>query len=308
MVTEYVIETEGLTKRYKGRTAVNDLSMSVPLGVVAGFVGPNGAGKTTTMSMLLGLIESTAGGGCVLGKSVKDPDAYLKNVGALIEQPAFYPGLSGTDNLRVLASVAGHSPDSIPQLLDLVGLEGRGEDRFGSYSMGMKQRLGIAAALLGDPALLILDEPTNGLDPAGIREMRELITRLADGGRTIFVSSHALSELEQVCDYFVVIEQGSMLFQGAASELLAGTFQGFFVATECPEDMEKLERALKACGVVSDLNNGSLFVQKSGLEPRAQAAALNRIAFDHGLVLAELTPKRMTLEGRYLEMVTGGSR
>jgi ABC-2 type transport system ATP-binding protein len=308
MVTEYVIETEGLTKRYKGRTAVNDLSMSVPVGVVAGFVGPNGAGKTTTMSMLLGLIKPTAGGGCVLGKSVKDPDAYLKNVGALIEQPAFYPGLSGTDNLRVLASVAGHSPDSIPQLLDLVGLEGRGEDRFGSYSMGMKQRLGIAAALLGDPALLILDEPTNGLDPAGIREMRELITRLADGGRTIFVSSHALSELEQVCDYFVVIEQGSMLFQGAASELLAGTFQGFFVATECPEDMEKLERALKACGVVSDLNNGSLFVEKNGVEPRAQAAAINRIAFDNGLVLAELTEKRMTLEGRYLEMVTGGSR
>jgi ABC-2 type transport system ATP-binding protein len=280
----------------------------VPLGVVAGFVGPNGAGKTTTMSMLLGLIEPTAGGGSVLGRSLEDPEAYLKNVGALIEQPAFYPGLSGIENLRVLASVAGHSPDSIPDLLDLVGLEGRGEDRFGSYSMGMKQRLGIAAALLGDPALLILDEPTNGLDPAGIREMRELITRLADGGRTVFVSSHALSELEQVCDYFVVIEQGSMLYQGTASELLSGTFLGYSVATECPEDMQKLDCALRASGVASELKSDSLFVQKNGLDPRAQAAAINRIAFEHGLVLAELAPKRMTLEGRYLEMVTGGSR
>jgi ABC-2 type transport system ATP-binding protein len=193
VTTDYVIETERLTKRYGKRTAVDDLSITVPIGVVAGFIGPNGAGKTTTMSMLLGLAAPTGGDGAVLGKPISEPSGYLAQVGALIERPAFYPGLSGEENLRLLATVGGHDPARVADVLDLVGLGERGGDRFGAYSMGMKQRLGIAGALLGDPALLILDEPTNGLDPAGIHEMRQLIRELADRGRTIFVAASCRS-------------------------------------------------------------------------------------------------------------------
>ena len=192
----------------------------MPAGVVAGFVGPNGAGKTTTMAMLLGLVTPTAGTGTVLGEPLGDPAAYLGGVGALIEGPAFYPALTGAQNLAVLATAAGHDPAQIPELLDRVGLAARADDRVRRYSFGMKQRLGIAAALLGDPRLLILDEPINGLDPAGVHEMRGLIGRLASGGRTVLVSSHVLAELEQVCDWLIVIDGGRLVFQGPAAELL----------------------------------------------------------------------------------------
>ncbi len=164
--------SRGLTKRYGDRVAVDHLDIEVPSGVVAGFVGPNGAGKTTTMAMLLGLVRPTAGTGTVLGASIDEPAAYLHEVGALIESPAFYPSLTGAENLRMFATVGRHDTASIPALLDEVGLGDRGDDRYRSYSLGMKQRLGIAAALLGDPKLLILDEPANGLDPQGVREMR----------------------------------------------------------------------------------------------------------------------------------------
>src|SRR5829696_6130350 len=204
-MTSTALSVTGLTKRYGGRTAVDDLDIELPTGVVAGFVGPNGAGKTTTMAMLLGLVRPTAGTGTVLGSSLEDTSSYLGRVGALIEAPAFWPGLTGVENLRVLATLGGHHPSRIPELLALVGLSARATDRVGQYSFGMKQRLGIASALLGDPALLVLDEPTNGLDPVGINEMREFIRGVADGERTVLVSSHILSELEQVCDWLIVI-------------------------------------------------------------------------------------------------------
>src|SRR5262245_14520449 len=204
--------TDGLTKRYGRRVAVDNLSLEVPAGVVAGFIGPNGAGKTTTMAMLLGLVAPTAGSGTVLGSSLDDPAAYLGRVGALIETPAFWPGLTGIENLRVLARLGGHDERRIPEVLELVGLAGRAADRFGAYSLGMKQRLGIAAALLGDPELLVLDEPTNGLDPVGINEIRRFILELADGERTVLVSSHILSELEHVSDWLIVINDGSLLY------------------------------------------------------------------------------------------------
>ncbi|MCA1692926.1 MAG: ABC transporter ATP-binding protein, partial [Actinobacteria bacterium] len=205
-----VIETRGLTKRYGGRTVVDSLDISVPTGVIAGFVGPNGAGKTTTLRMLLGLVRPTDGQGHVLGVPLTEPSGYLARVGALIESPAFYPGLSGERNLAVQTTLSGIEPGRIPVVLDRVGLAHRGADPYRTYSLGMKQRLGIAAALLGEPSLLILDEPTNGLDPAGIREMRELLRSLASYGRTIFVSSHLLAEVEQVCDWLVVIEAGAL--------------------------------------------------------------------------------------------------
>ncbi len=203
------LATNGLTKRFGDRTVVDRVDLAIPAGSVCGFVGPNGAGKTTTIRMLLGLIRPTAGGGSILGGSLAEPATYLRKVGALIEAPAFYPQLSGRDNLRALARLGRLKLSAIEPVLARVGLSDRAGDKYRSYSLGMKQRLGIAAALLPEPELLILDEPTNGLDPAGIVEMRGLIRSFADDGMTVLVSSHLIAEIEQVCDYVVMIRAGA---------------------------------------------------------------------------------------------------
>lgn len=183
------IRTSGLTKDFGGFRAVDHLDLDLPQGGVTGFVGPNGAGKSTTIRMLLGLIEPTSGQGEVLGQSIQNPSAYLHRVGAMIEAPAFYPSLTGEENLRVFATLGGHERRRIADMLQIVGLGDRGGDRYKHYSLGMKQRLGIAAALLPDPDLLMLDEPTNGLDPVGIVEIRNLLMDLGARGKTVFVSS-----------------------------------------------------------------------------------------------------------------------
>ncbi|MDX6681665.1 MAG: type transport system ATP-binding protein [Solirubrobacteraceae bacterium] len=301
------ISLDGLSKRYGGHVAVDDLTIEVPAGVVAGFVGPNGAGKTTTMAMLLGLVKPSAGSGAVLGHSLEDPAAYLHRVGALIEGPAFYPGLSGAQNLAVVAAAAGHDPAQIGELLALVGLADRGDDRFRRYSMGMKQRLGIAAALLGDPDLLILDEPINGLDPAGVAEIRSLVGRLADGRRTVFVSSHVLSELEQVCDWLIVVEHGALVFQGPASELGRAT-TAIVAVPEHKADLPRLQRLLHATGHDGELAAGELLIAVDGSEPRRLAADVNRAAGAAGIVLVELGPHKTTLEERYLATINGADR
>jgi ABC-2 type transport system ATP-binding protein len=306
MNSDLVIETEGLSKTYGGRVAVDGLSIEVPAGVVCGFVGPNGAGKTTTMAMLLGLVARSGGAGRVLGESIDDPGAYLGQVGALIEGPAFYGGMSANENLRVLATAGKHDPARIPRLLELVRLSDRADDRFGSYSLGMKQRLGIAAALLGDPALVILDEPANGLDPAGIHEMRQLIRTLADGGRTIFVSSHVLPELQHVCDWFVVIDRGRVLFQGPASELLDTGDTRLIVATERVSDLPELRQLVAARGFDAAVSEAALTVRPNGTDPRHVAAEVSRTAAAGGMALVELRIERTDLEEKYLSMVKGG--
>jgi len=303
------LSLRGLTKRYGDRVAVDDLTIDVPAGVVAGFVGPNGAGKTTTMAMLLGLVTPTRGDGTVLGEPLSDPAAYLGGVGALIEGPAFYPALSGARNLAVLATAGGHDLTQVPRLLDLVGLGGRADDRVRRYSFGMKQRLGIAAALLGDPRLLILDEPINGLDPAGVHEMRGLIGRLASGERTVLVSSHVLAELEQVCDWLIVIDGGRVIFQGPAAELLNRTGATLVVAPEHPGDLERLRGLLATAGHDVEVGETQLHVEIGDADPRSLAATINRAAGDGGIVLAELHVARTSLEDRYLTMVKeGGDR
>ena len=308
MTPKTAITTEGLTKRYGDRVAVDHLDLEVPTGVVAGFVGPNGAGKTTTMAMLLGLVRPTGGRGSVLGLPLTDPSSYLRRVGALIEGPAFYPALTGRQNLTVVATVAGHDVAQIPELLRLVGLEGRADDRFGRYSLGMKQRLGIAAALLGDPGLLILDEPANGLDPAGIHEMRALLARVARHDRTVFVSSHVLSELEQVCDWLVMIDDGRLVFQGPAAELVDGHVATLAVGCPTAEGLDVLRRVLVSHGLQVEAVDRELRVAVDGDDPVALAATVNRGAFDAGVVLTELRAVRTNLEDRYLAMVTGGDR
>ncbi len=214
---------DSLTKRFGSRTVVDHVSFTVPTGMVAGLVGPNGAGKTTIMGMLLGLVRPTSGEARVLGSPVAARSDYLSRVGSLIESPAFHPGVSAVDNLRSLAILGGHHTDGVDDLIDLVGLSGRGGDRYGSYSLGMKQRLGIAAALIGDPELVILDEPTNGLDPMGMQDVRRLIGEIAGDGKTVIVSSHLLAELEAVCDWLVVVDRGGLIHSGPVTALGGST-------------------------------------------------------------------------------------
>jgi ABC-2 type transport system ATP-binding protein len=212
-----VVETDRLTKRYGTRTVVADLSLQVRRGEVFGFLGPNGAGKTTTLRMLMGLVRPTSGSATVLGRPAGAPAA---GVGALIEGPGFYPYLSGRDNLRVMARYAGVPGERVGAVLRAVDLADRAGDRYATYSLGMKQRLGVAAALLGEPEVVVLDEPTNGLDPAGITQVRALLRRLADEGRTVVLSSHLLGEVEQVCDRVAVIAHGRLVAESTVAELL----------------------------------------------------------------------------------------
>ncbi len=301
--TTAAVSVHGLTKRYGDRTVVDGFDLELPSGVVAGFVGPNGAGKTTTMAMLLGLVRPTAGRGTVLGEPIDTPAAYLPRVGAMVESPAFYPALTGRENLRMFATVGRHPPDRIPALLEVVGLADRGDDRYRTYSLGMKQRLGIAAALLGDPALLILDEPANGLDPQGVHEMRGLVGSLAHSGRTVLVSSHDLSELEQLCDWLVMIEAGRSRYQGPASEFLYGTDNGLGVRPEHEWDADELALALTANGLTVEPAGGRLLVRHDDVSGDELAADVNRTAHRAGIVLVELSPVRTSLEDRYLALV-----
>jgi ABC-2 type transport system ATP-binding protein len=219
------IETIGLTKHYGKHPAVVDLDLQVPRGVVFGFLGRNGAGKTTTIGVLVGLLRPTRGRALVLGCDVRrELRTALRQSGVLLDRPAFYPHLSGKENLWVVAqALGGGAADRISEVLEIVELATRAGDRFASYSAGMKQRLGLAAALLNDPELLILDEPTTGLDPVGQRDIRELVRRLADEtGKTVFLSSHQLREVEQICDHVAIIDGGRLVAQGTLTEVAAG--------------------------------------------------------------------------------------
>jgi len=301
------VSVHGLTKRYGRHTVVEGFDLELPAGVIAGFVGPNGAGKTTTMSMLLGLVRPSAGDGQVLGAPITAPAAYLPRVGAMIETPAFYPSLTARQNLRMFATVGGHPAARIPAVLDAVGLGDRCDDRYRTYSLGMKQRLGIAAALLGDPQLLILDEPANGLDPQGVHEMRGLVGSLSHSGRTVLVSSHDLSELEQVCDWLVLIEGGRCRYQGPAAQFLSGP-QQVAAVPEDPSDAVALATVLRAGGHTVHRDGERVTVPVDGGEAGALAAWINRSAHDAGIVLVELGPVRASLEDRYLELVGGAAR
>jgi ABC-2 type transport system ATP-binding protein len=299
------LRLDGLTKRYGHHVAVDDLSFTIPPGVVAGFIGPNGAGKTTTMAMLLGLVRPTSGTATILGQPIEHPDRYLGRVGALVEGPALWPGLSGIENLQLIGRLSGGGEDGIPAVLEQVGLSDRAHDRFRTYSLGMKQRLGIAAALLGDPHLLILDEPTNGLDPFGISEMRDLIRRLAHGERTVLVSSHILSELEQVCDWLLVIDHGRLVYAGDSAGFAARGRIEIVLAPLVADDLLRLADVVSAHGLDAGRENGSLVIQPDHQDPHELAGALNRDAADAGIVLAELHVRMPTIETSYLQLLEG---
>jgi ABC-type multidrug transport system ATPase subunit len=217
-----IVSTHRLTKTFGPRTAVDAVDLTVRRGEVYGFLGPNGAGKTTTLRMLLGLVRPTSGTATVHGLAPGDPAAVART-GSLVEGPGFYPYLSGRENLRVLARYQGLDDRAADRVLDRVGLADRGRDRFKAYSLGMKQRLGVAAALLGDPDLLVLDEPTNGLDPAGMADMRALVVDVAAGGQTVLLSSHLLAEVQEICDRVGIISRGRLLVESTVAELRGAT-------------------------------------------------------------------------------------
>jgi len=297
-MTEIAISVTDLTKKYGDRIAVSHANFTVPLGTICGFVGPNGSGKTTTMRMLLGLISPTAGSGKILGEPIDHPERYLHRVGAMIEGPAFYPALSGAENLRLLATLGGFSIDQVPALLERVGLGDRGQSKYKTYSLGMKQRLGIAAALLPSPQLLVLDEPTNGLDPAGIQEIRGLVRSLADEGTTVFISSHLLSEIEMISDSLVMLRKGEVVFAGMTQELLLQQQPTILAKSANPADLPKLIQIAAAAGHAGSIVDETAHI----LGPTEWAPTLNRIAFDAGIILSQLAPILPTLEETFFEM------
>lgn len=295
-----------VTKRYPGGvTAVDGLTLRVPEGAVFGFLGPNGAGKTTTMRMLVGLVRPTSGRIRVLGRPPGAP-AELRRVGALIESPAFYPHLSGVDNLRLAARYAGVPDSAADRVLAEVGLTDRARSPFRTYSLGMKQRLGVAAALLKEPSLLILDEPTNGLDPAGVSEIRELLRSLGQHGRTVLLSSHVLGEVEQVCDQIAVLNRGRLVAEGTSDELRAALGGGELRIAADPAD--KAAACLRDHPGVRAVESvdGTLRVSAAP----ALAAELNRTLVEAGIDVRELRTVRHSLEEAFLELTstTGSNR
>ncbi|MDQ3658275.1 MAG: ATP-binding cassette domain-containing protein, partial [Actinomycetota bacterium] len=260
-------------------------------------LGPNGAGKTTTLRMLLGLIRPTSGDARVLGEKPGSP-AGLGKVGALVESPAFYPYLSGQDNLRVMARYSGVRSPRIAEVLERVELSGRAKDKFRKYSLGMKQRLGVAAALLKDPDLLVLDEPTNGLDPKGMADMRDLIRRLGKGDRTVLLSSHLLGEVEQICDRVGVISKGSLVAEGSVAELRGK--QGLLVRAEPVEEAARIAEKLVGVEEVAELGGALRLTTDPG-----RAAEINAKLVSAGLRVSELRPAGQSLEEAFLEL-TGG--
>jgi len=292
------IDVRDLSKKYGDRLAVSHANFAVPMGSICGFVGPNGSGKTTTIRMLLGLISPTTGDGHVLGEDISDPEKYLPRVGAMIEGPAFYPALTGKQNLVVLAKLGGFETSIVQELLEKVGLGDRGDSKYKTYSLGMKQRLGIAAALLPKPKLLVLDEPTNGLDPAGIQEVRALLRQLADEGSTIFVSSHLLSEIEMICDHLVMLREGKVIFTGKTSELLAAQQPVVVAKPEHMNDLNKLAEIAKSLGHQASVLDDAVHVKGE----KNFAAELNKAAFAAGITLASLAPIQASLEETFFEM------
>ena len=294
-----VVQTSGLTKRYaSGVTAVSGLDLRIATGEIYGFVGRNGAGKTTTMRMLVGLIRPSAGSALLLGRPLGDP-ATLARVGSLIESPAFQPHLSGLENLRLLARYLGLPDGEVDRVLGQVQLVPEAAARkFRTYSLGMKQRLGVAAALLGDPELLILDEPTNGLDPAGMAAMRDLLRSLAAQGRTVLLSSHLLAEVEQICDRVGILHEGRLKAEGTVAEIQAHLGGGVTTVTVRVEQPDTALACLRGLPDLGEVRTAGDLVEID--TDGARAVEINRALVLAGAGVSELVTKRRSLEEAFL--------
>jgi ABC-2 type transport system ATP-binding protein len=298
---DIILRTQGLTKRFGRLVAVKDLNLELHCGEVFGFLGPNGAGKSTTVGMILGLITPTAGKIELFGRDLTaSPWKALRRIGAVIEEPAFYPYLSGWDNLAALAASIGNiKPSKIAEVLERVNLKERAGDKYSRYSSGMKQRLGIASTLLRDPDLIILDEPTNGLDPAGTKEIRELIPRLAHESRSVFLCSHLLHEVEMICDRVAIIKQGVMIASAPVKELLTRD-QMLQIRVADPAPAAAFLKTLN--WIKSVRVEGEYVIVDT---PPDSAADVNKALAQQQIFAAELTTRNTSLESIFLEL-TGG--
>jgi ABC-2 type transport system ATP-binding protein len=292
-----VIEVSSLSKRFGKTLAVDNLSFRADPGQITGFLGPNGAGKTTTMRAVLGLVHATSGSATVLGRPYRDLDEPGRRVGAVLEASSYHPGRSGRNHLRVAAAAAGIPRTRVEEVLELVELREAARRRVGGYSLGMRQRLHLATALLGDPEVLVLDEPANGLDPAGMRWLRDLLRSLAERQRTILVSSHVLTEVELIADEVVIIHRGNFVAHAPTAEIAARATGA--VRVRSPQ-IDRLREALTRAGLsAQDAGPGTLSVADTTTE------RVGEIAAEAGVVLHELAAERASLEEAFLEL-TGG--
>ena len=301
-----VIEVEALHKEFRrlrgGRTiAVDGLDLSVPDGGVFGFLGPNGAGKTTTIRCVLSLVRPTAGKTRVLDADANRLHTVIDRIGSIVETPTFFPTFSGRRNLRLLGRVDGIGAAAVEQVLERVGLAERGDDIFKNYSLGMKQRLGIAAALLREPELLILDEPANGLDPAGIKEVRQLLRSLADEGRTVFLSSHLLGEVQQICDRVAILARGKCIAQGEVADVLSRGQAARMVVKV--ENIDGALQVLTGAGFDAHVERDEILVTA----PASDGARISRTLALKRIYVAELRPMEVSLEDVFLQLTEGGS-
>lgn len=300
---EIILRTEGLTKCFGKIEAVKDLNLELYRGEVFGFLGPNGAGKSTTVGMILGLVAPTSGCLEIFGKRLdENPWAALRRIGAVIEEPAFYPYMSGWNNLEALArAIGGISNAKITEVLERVNLLDRAGDRYDHYSMGMKQRLGIASTLLREPELIILDEPTSGLDPAGTKEVRDLIPQLAHENRTVFLCSHLLHEVEMVCDRVAIIKQGEMIANAPIHELLT---QGRLLQIRV-DDPAQAASILENIPWISSVKREDDYLIVDA--QRESASRVNQTLAEHGIFASELVSRNVSLESVFLQLTGGES-
>jgi ABC-2 type transport system ATP-binding protein len=302
-----VIETRGLVKRFAEANAVDGIDLAVPAGGVYGFLGPNGAGKTTTIRILVGLLWPTRGASRIFGEPVSPGAPVLQRVGSLIERPAFYPYLSAVENLRVFGTAHGLGPDVLAaraaESLDRVGLAAVARRKAGGFSTGMLQRLALATALIGRPELVILDEPTNGLDPNGVVDVRELIARLAADGTTVFLSSHVLPEVEQLCDRVAILREGRIVAEGPTGDLL-GTGERLFVRFDTPAEATAALAILGSSASPLQTEPSQPGVALLVEAPPADASRINRSLGAAGLYPAELTVRRQSLEAIFRELTS----
>ena len=291
-----ILTVNNLTKKFGYLTAVKDLSFSIEKGNVYGILGPNGSGKSTTLGIILNVVNRTSGDFSWFNGQSSTHEA-LKKVGAIIERPNFYPYMTAIQNLKLVCKIKEVSEDKIQEKLELVGLWERRNSKFKTYSLGMKQRLAIASALLNDPEILILDEPTNGLDPQGIHQIREIIKKIANQGTTILLASHLLDEVEKVCSHVVILRKGEKLYSGPVDEMLAS--YGFFELRT--DDMEKLKEILDKHVSFGKINqeNGTLTAY---LKEEMKAETLNQLLFEKGIVLSHLVKRKESLEEQFLTL------
>jgi ABC-2 type transport system ATP-binding protein len=303
--SQWAVETHGLTKRFGANIAVNGVELLVPRGCAFGYLGPNGAGKTTLIRVLLGLTNADAGTMFLLGYPVpRHRDVALARVGAIVDEPRFHGHLTGRQNLQILAAAREPAArDRIGPSLERVGILHRADDRVSKYSMGMRQRLGVAACLLGDPQLLILDEPMNGLDPAGMHEMRDMILSLVAEGRTVVLSSHLLDEVERTCDAVAIVDRGNVIRQGPISELLAGASLALQIECSEPDRARSLLQGT-TMGAHIDVGHLGLGITLPAGTPRDFIAEINRVLVEGGISVYRLQEIQASLESWFLQVTS----